>query len=114
MKKVMIVTGGSRGIGAAVARMAGQRGYAVCVNYASNRAAADEVVADIERSGGQAIAVGADVSDSQQATALFREVDKRLGTVDVLVNNAGVIIRPCRVDEMEPELLERVFAVNTF
>jgi len=114
MSKVMIVTGASRGIGAAVARMAGARGYAVCVNYASNRDAADRVVADIERAGGKALAIGADVSDSRQATELFRQVDEKLGRVDVLVNNAGVIIRPCRVDEMEPALLERVFAVNTF
>jgi len=114
MSKVMIVTGASRGIGAAVARMAGGRGYAVCVNYANNRGAADQVVADIESAGGKAIAVGADVSDSEQAKELFRQADERLGRVDVVVNNAGLIIRPCRVDAMEPALLERVFAVNTF
>jgi NAD(P)-dependent dehydrogenase (short-subunit alcohol dehydrogenase family) len=114
MSKVMIVTGASRGIGAAVARVAGQRGYWVCVNYVNNRAAADAVVADIERAGGKALAIGADVSVSKEATDLFRKVDEALGTVDVLVNNAGIIIRPCRADAMDPALLERVFAVNTF
>jgi NAD(P)-dependent dehydrogenase (short-subunit alcohol dehydrogenase family) len=114
MSKVMVVTGASRGIGAAVARMAGSRGYAVCVNYASNRDAAEQVVADIARAGGRAVAMGADVSDNEQANELFRKVDERLGRVDALVNNAGVIIRPCRVDAMDPALLQRVFAVNTF
>src|SRR3974390_2137387 len=104
MKKVMIVTGASRGIGAAVARLAGARGYAVCVNYASNRAAADQVVHDIERAGGTAVAIGADVSDSRQAAELFRKVDDQLGRVDAVVNNAGIIISQCRADAMEPDL----------
>jgi len=114
MRKVMIVTGASRGIGAAVARLAGARGYDVCVNYVNNRDAADAVVADIVRAGGRAVAIGADVSESEQAAELFHKVDEALGTVDVLVNNAGVIIRPCRIDAMDPQLLLRVFAVNTF
>jgi len=114
MSQVMLVTGGSRGIGAAIARLAGRRGYAVAVNYASDAEGAAAVVADIRAGGGKAVALQADVSDSGQAAALFQAVDQQLGTVSAVVNNAGVIVRQCRADAMAPDLLERVFAVNVF
>lgn len=114
MAQIMIVTGASRGIGAAIARLAGQRGYDVCVNYGKSKGPADEVVAAIRASGGKAIAVQADMSDDAAVKRLFAEVDQQLGTVNVLVNNAGIINRQCRADEMTPALLAEIFAHNTF
>ncbi len=114
MSKVMVITGAGRGIGASIARLAAARGYAVCVNYASDRTSAHALVDEIERAGGRAIAIQADVSSSDACTALFKEVDERLGRVDVLVNNAGMISGQCRADSMTPALLERMFAVNVF
>jgi NAD(P)-dependent dehydrogenase (short-subunit alcohol dehydrogenase family) len=114
MSKVMIVTGAGKGIGAAIAELAGQRGYAVCVNYAHSRDAAEQVVARIAGNGGKAIAVQADVSQSSEARRLFEETDRRLGKVDALVNNAGIIGRQVRLDELDDAVLAQVFAVNTF
>ena len=112
MKKIMLITGASRGIGAATARLAAARGYAVCVNYLKNRTAADAVVADIEAAGGHAIAVGADVSAESEVVRLFREVDQRLGTLTALVSNAGILETQMRVDEMDAARLTRVLAAN--
>ena len=112
--KVMVVTGAGRGIGAAIAGLAGKRGYAVCVNYARSRDAAETLAAGINAGGGKALAIQADVSVEAEAKSLFAEVDRALGRVDVLVNNAGIIGRQCRVDEMDPKLLAEVFAANTY
>lgn len=112
MNKVMIVTGGSRGIGAATAELAGQRGYAVCVNYLHNRGAADAVVGAIERAGGKARAVAADVAVEADVVRLFETVDSELGTVTALVNNAGILARQMRVEEMDAARLNRIFATN--
>jgi len=112
MKKVIVITGASRGIGAATARLAAARGYAVCVNYLKNQAAAKAVVADIESAGGQAIAVAADVSAEREVVDLFRAVDRQLGTVTALVNNAGILETQMRVDEMDAARLNRIFAAN--
>ena len=114
MSKVMIVTGAGKGIGAAIAELAGKRGYAVCVNYAHSKDAAEQVVARIAGAGGKAIAVQADVSQPAEAKRLFDETDRRLGKVDALVNNAGIIGRQCRLDELDDAVLAQVFAVNTF
>jgi len=114
MSKVMIVTGASRGIGAAIARLAGRRGYDVCVNYGRSQAEAEAVVADIRAAGQRAIAVQADMSRDAEVQRLFAESDRQLGTLDVLVNNAGIINRQCRADEMTQALLEEIFAQNTF
>ena len=112
MSKVVIVTGGSRGIGAATARLAARRGYAVCVNYLSNRAAADAVVSEIERGGGRAIAVAADVSSEPEVVRLFETVDASLGRVTALVNNAGTLEKQMRLEQMDAARLTRAFAVN--
>ncbi len=112
MNKVMIVTGGSRGIGAATAELASQRGYAVCVNYLHNRAAADTVVGAIERAGGKAIAVAADVAVEADVVRLFETVDSELGAVTALVNNAGILARQARLEEMDAARLNRVFSTN--
>ena len=108
----VLVTGGSRGIGAATARLAAERGYTVCVNYRSNRAAADAVVADIESRGGTAIAVGADVSIETDVLRLFQAIDERLGPLRALVNNAGVLETQTRVDSIDAARIGRVFATN--
>ena len=108
----MIVTGGSRGIGAATARLGAERGYAVCVNYRANRAAADGVVASIAAAGGTAIAVGADVASEADVVQLFATVDRALGPVHALVNNAGILERQTRVDAMDAARVDRIFATN--
>lgn len=110
--QVMLVTGGSRGIGAATALLAARRGYAVAVNYASNSNAADEVVSVIRAHGGRAIAVQADVGDEAQVLAMFKTVDAELGRLSVLINNAGVVDQQARVDQMTVARLERMFRVN--
>jgi NAD(P)-dependent dehydrogenase (short-subunit alcohol dehydrogenase family) len=112
MKKVLVVTGGSRGIGAAVARLAAQDGYAVCLSYLSNRAAADAVVASIAAKGGVAIAVKADVAIEQDVVRLFDEVDASLGRVTALVNNAGILEQQSRVEDMNAARISRIFATN--
>lgn len=109
--RIMIVTGGSRGIGAAVAGLAGAAGYGVVVNYASRQDAADAIVAEIEAAGGTAIAVKGDVGVEADIVALFEAAD-RLGTLACLVNNAGVVDLPCRVEDMTAERLDRMFDIN--
>ncbi|HXS54103.1 MAG TPA: SDR family oxidoreductase [Usitatibacter sp.] len=108
----LVVTGASRGIGAATARLAAERGYAVCVNYRSNRAAADAVVAAIRAGGGRALAIDGDVAREADVLRLFEACESELGPLAALVNNAGVLERHMRVDEMSVERLERVFATN--
>lgn len=112
MRKSLLVTGGSRGIGAATARLAAARGWRVAVNYASNARAADAVVADIEAAGGEAFAVKADVGSEPDILAMFAEIDGRWGALDGLVNNAGVVDRTARVDEMDLARLERMMRIN--
>jgi len=108
----VLVTGGGRGIGAATARLAAERGYTVCVNYRSNRASADAVVADIESRGGTAIAIGADVSVEADVLRLFETIDARLGRLTALVNNAGILETQARVDQIDSARIARVFATN--
>ncbi|HUD33151.1 MAG TPA: SDR family oxidoreductase [Variovorax sp.] len=109
---MLLVTGGSRGIGAATARLAARRGWAVAVNYASNSLAADEVVRAIRAEGGTAIAVAADVGDEAQVMAMFERIDAKLGRLSGLVNNAGVVDRTARVDAMDVARLERMLRIN--
>ena len=110
--RVLLVTGGSRGIGASVCRLAGQAGWQVVVNYASNREAAESVVEDIRAAGGTAMSVEGDVGTELGLASIFAAVDATFGQLDGLVNNAGIIGMPARVDEVSPERLERMFAVN--
>ncbi|WP_295952892.1 SDR family oxidoreductase [Rhodoferax sp.] len=109
---VLLVTGGGRGIGAATARLAAQRGYAVAVNYAHNALAAEALVAEIRAQGGQAVALQADVADEAQVLRLFAAVDAQLGPLRGLVNNAGVVDVPARVDSMDAARLQRMFSTN--
>jgi NAD(P)-dependent dehydrogenase (short-subunit alcohol dehydrogenase family) len=112
MNKVLIVTGGSRGIGAATAQLAAQRGYAVCVNYLRHQEAASLVVESIEQLGGRAIAVAADVASENDVIQLFNQVDGQLGRVTALVNNAGILEPQMRLESMSAARLNRVFAAN--
>ncbi|WP_447921554.1 SDR family oxidoreductase [Achromobacter aegrifaciens] len=112
MSKVMLVTGGGRGIGAAVAKLAARRGYAVGVNYHSNADAAQTVVEEIVRGGGRAVALQADVSQEDQVLRMFGELDQQLGRIDALVNNAGILEQQMRVDQMSADRLLRVLSTN--
>ena len=112
MERVMIVTGGSRGIGAEVALLAASRGYCVAVNFTANRGAADQVVARIEQAGGRALAVRADVALEADVVQMFETVDRTLGVVTALVNNAGVVDFSSRVRDMSVARLNRMFGIN--
>lgn len=111
MSGVIVITGGSRGIGAACARLAAKAGYDVCLNYVSNRKAADLVVSEIETAGGTARAVAGDVGSNDDVVALFKAADA-MGPLRGLINNAGVLDVRARIDEMAPERLERIMRVN--
>lgn len=110
--KILLVTGGSRGIGAATCRLAAKAGYRIAVNYASNAKAAETVVADIEAAGGEAFTVKADVGSETDVVAMFEAVDARFGRLDALVNNAGVVDQSARVDEFSAARLERMMRIN--
>ena len=110
----VLVTGASRGIGAAVAWQCAQRGWAVAVNYANDRAAADRVVERILATGGTAFALRADIADEAQVLRLFEAVDRELPPLRALVNNAGVIDRSARVDSIDMARLQRMFAINVY
>lgn len=112
MRKVLLITGSSRGIGAATAVLAAQQGYAVAVNYAANAQAADAVVARIRSAGGEAIAVQADVAREAQVLAMFETIDNTLGRLTALVNNAGVVDRPARIEQMSVARWKRMFDIN--
>ena len=112
MKKVIVITGGSRGIGAATCRLAAQHGYGVCVNFRQDRKAAEGVVKAIEASGARAIAVAADVAVESDVQRLFATVDDTLGPITALVNNAGILEMQMRVDAMDAARLHRIFATN--
>ena len=112
MNPIVLITGASRGIGAATALLAAQRGYAVAVNFTRNSLAADEVVRQIRAAGGNAITVQADVSVESQVMAMFEKVDAKLGPLSALVNNAGVVDVACRVDAMDVARLKHMFDTN--
>ena len=112
MSKVLLVTGGSRGIGAAVAVLAAKQGYAVAINFNGNQAAAESVAEQIRDEGGTALCVQADVSDEAAVLAMFSRIDAELGRLTALVNNAGVVDMPSRVDAMSVARLRRMFDIN--
>jgi len=114
MARTLLVTGGGRGIGAATARLAARRGYHVCIAFRSDAVAAAAVVAEIAAGGGTALAVQADVAEEGDVARLFRTIDERLPVLGALVNNAGVLERQARLEEIDAPRLRRVFATNVF
>jgi len=112
MAKVALVTGASRGIGAATAIALAENGYDVCINYKVNHAAADQVVATIKAIDGRAVAVSADVSQEPDVIRLFSEVDQQLGPLSALVNNAGILLPQSRVENMDAERINTLLSTN--
>ena len=109
---LILITGGSRGVGAATARLAAAQGYDVAISYVANESAALEVVADIEELGRKGLAVRADSADPEQVAELFSAIDRSFGRIDVLVNNAGVLAKQSRMEDLSFERMQRIFAVN--
>lgn len=107
-----LVTGGSRGIGRATALLLAQAGYRVAVNYRQRVAEAEQVVAEIEALGGRAFAVQADIAEEAQVVRMFQQLDQQDGNLRVLVNNAGILFKQCRVEDLDAERIQRVFATN--
>jgi NAD(P)-dependent dehydrogenase (short-subunit alcohol dehydrogenase family) len=112
MPNILLVTGGSRGIGAATAQLAAQRGYTVCITYLHNQAAAQAVVADITATGGHALALAADICVEDEVIRLFEHLDTYVGPIAALVNNAGILEQQMRVDQMDAARLQRIFTTN--
>lgn len=112
MNKTLLITGASRGIGAATGLLAVQRGYTVCVNYRENAAAAQSVVEEIQSAGGQAMAIAADISVESDVVRMFQQIDETFGRLTALVNNAGVLEKQMRLEEMDAARLTRIFATN--
>ena len=112
MAKVILITGGSRGIGAATAKLAAQNGYRVAVNYVAHKRRAEEVVDQVRSAGGDAITLQADVSDEQQVMQMFSQLDEHFGTIDALVNNAGVLAPLSPVVNIDSQRIRRIFDVN--
>jgi NAD(P)-dependent dehydrogenase (short-subunit alcohol dehydrogenase family) len=112
MKKTILITGGGRGIGAACARLAAEQGYRVCINYRSDDAAAARIVRAIEDAGGEAFSVRADVAQEAEVTSMFAQLDARFGRLDGLVNNAGILARQMRVEQMDAARIGRIMMTN--
>ena len=111
MSKIILVTGGARGIGAATCRLAAEQGYAVCVNYLKNKPAADALVKSLK---GKAVAVAANVADERDVLRLFETLDRELGRLDVLVNNAGILAPASRLEGLGLARIQRLFSTNVF
>lgn len=109
---LMLITGGSRGIGAATARLAAAAGYDVAISFVANEGAAQAVAADVEAAGRRALAVRADSADPDDVVRLFAAIDREFGRIDVLVNNAGIIALQSRLEDLDFERMRRIFAVN--
>src|ERR1700692_1174190 len=112
--QVLIVTGASRGIGAATAQLAAARGFRVCVNYRRQQEAAEQVVTAIRQKGGTAVATQSDVSDEDAVVRLFDSAAQQLGPITALVNNAGTVERQSRLENFDAACLQRIFATNVF
>jgi NAD(P)-dependent dehydrogenase (short-subunit alcohol dehydrogenase family) len=112
MKKILLITGGSSGIGASTAYLAAKQGYIVCINYLQNHAAAQKVVADIKELGAEAFAFPADIGDETQVVDMFKAIDQQVGPVSALVNNAAIIEPQQKLVDMSAARLEKVFATN--
>jgi NAD(P)-dependent dehydrogenase (short-subunit alcohol dehydrogenase family) len=112
MDKIVLITGGGRGIGRATALKAAAKGYSVVVNYTRNKQAAADVVNEIKASGGRALAMQADISKEEEVVTLFEEVDETFGRITALVNNAGILEKQSVVADMDAACLQRIFATN--
>ncbi|WP_110947495.1 SDR family oxidoreductase [Pseudomonas bohemica] len=110
---LMLITGGSRGVGAATARLAAARGYDVAISYVADQSAALAVVADVEAVGRRALAMRADSADPEQVARLFAAIDQTFGRIDVLVNNAAILAPQSRLEHLDFERMQRIFAVNS-
>jgi NAD(P)-dependent dehydrogenase (short-subunit alcohol dehydrogenase family) len=108
----LVVTGGSRGIGAAIARLAGQRGYSVAVNYCTGETEAKNIASDIVKEGGRALAIHADISREEDIVRMFQTAERELGPIKALVNNAGITGGFARVEEVTAEAIHKTFEVN--
>src|SRR5215204_4115580 len=113
MKQILLVTGGSRGIGAAISSLAAKQGYSVAINYRVNSEAAYALVAKIKNEGGEAVAIQADTGIESDVIRMFHEVDQQLGKLTALVNNAGILDKQSGIDGMNEKRLQRIFAVNS-
>jgi NAD(P)-dependent dehydrogenase (short-subunit alcohol dehydrogenase family) len=111
-QKIILITGGGRGIGAACALLAAGHGYKVCINYRTDADAAANVVADIEKAGGIALAIQADISSETDVERMFSTIDHHFGKLHALINNAGILSRQMRVDQMDAERIHRIMATN--
>jgi NAD(P)-dependent dehydrogenase (short-subunit alcohol dehydrogenase family) len=109
---VLLITGSSRGIGAATARLAAKQGYAICLNYKNNREAAESVLKQVERENVPCIAVRADVSREEEVMMLFETIDRKLGTISALVNNTGVLEKQATIFSLDEQRLQRIFTQN--
>lgn len=114
MSKVIIITGASRGIGAATARLAARQGYAVCINYKNQESAAQTLVKEIQASGGKAMAIAADVTNLQNVEHLFKQTELSFGSISALVNNAGIVAPQTRFENVDLERIQRLFDTNVF
>ncbi|URQ61967.1 SDR family oxidoreductase [Pantoea alhagi] len=111
-KHITLITGGDRGIGRATALLLAQKGHTVCIGYRSQQAQAEEVVALIRRDGGNAIAVQADIADEEQVIAMFQQVDRELGMLTGLVNNAGILKPQATIEQLDAQRIASIFATN--
>lgn len=111
-KKVALVTGGSRGIGAATSRLLAQQNYSVCINYKNSSEAANNLLDEIKAKGGQAITVQSDISEESQVIQLFETIDAKLGRITALVNNAGILSRQMRLENISADRIDRIFRTN--
>lgn len=109
---LILITGGGRGVGAATARLAAAQGYDVAISFVADESAALAVAADVETAGRRALVMRADSADPKQVARLFAEIDRMFGRIDVLVNNAAIIARQSRLEDLGFERMQRIFAVN--
>lgn len=110
--RITLITGASRGIGRATALLLAQQGHTLCINYRRQQAQADEVVALVRRSGGNAIAVAADIAEEEQVVAMFQQIDRDLGPLTGLVNNAGILQQQASIEQLDAQRIATVFATN--
>lgn len=110
--KVALITGGSRGIGAATTKLFVSKGYSVCINYKSNSSAAEELASEMTSNGGTCITVQADVSEEQSVAQMFKRIDRELGQVSILVNNAGILRKQCRLEDMTADRINAILTNN--